>query len=558
MSAERLPRGVCSVVWRRAVPGVHLSALVLAWSLLPTGRPAAAQATAEPTTVAAEIKWRVERLREVGSFQIGESTLRATSSLLDAYERRGFEPIWTPPAARELTSAVVASQNDGLEPGQYHLAELLAHTSSPQPVAALSAELDLLATDALARVAHDLAFGRAEPAGPTTGRDRPSPFGGSDAAADLVRVAGSGRVRETLSALAPSHFVYQGLVRALAQLRAVQEAGGWVTVPSGPVLRPDSVDARVPQLRIRLSQSGDLVAQVSDDRSYDAELQAAVRKFQHRHGLNEDAVVGAATLAELNLPVSDRIAQVRVNLERARWVAQDLPASFVAVNVAGAKVYLLRDGQVAFETRAIVGKDYTRTPVFRADMRYIDLNPTWTVPPSIVDEVIAEVARDPAYLERQGIQIVDGEGRTVDPASVDLPSYRGRAFPYVLRQQPGAFNPLGRIKLMFPNRYNVYLHDTPTRGLFAREERLFSHGCIRVEDPLTLAAMILNEPERWSREALQAAIENEPSTQTIQLARPMPVLILYWTASADFDGELHFYRDVYERDAELLAALNAP
>jgi murein L,D-transpeptidase YcbB/YkuD len=553
------------MAWTRVVAGVRFSALILASSLLVPARPAAAQAAADPAPVAAEIKWRVERIRELGAFQIGESRLSATPTLLDAYERRGFEPIWDSPAIDQLLAALRASANHGLEPAHYRVADILARVGAARSTAAASAELDLLASDALLRVAHDLAFGRVEPAGPTTGRDRPSPFGGSDAAADLVRVAGSGRVGETLSALPPSHFVYQGLVRALAQLRTVQEAGGWVTVPSGPLLRPDSVDARVPRLRLRLSQSGDLasaaagVAQrASDDRTYDAELQAAVRKFQHRHGLNEDGVVGAATLAELNLPVRERITQVRVNLERARWVAQDLPASFVAVNVAGAKVYLLRDGQVAFETRAIVGKDYTRTPVFRADMRYIDLNPTWTVPPSIVGEIIAEVARDPAYLERQGIQILDGEGRTVDPASVDLVSYRGRAFPYVLRQQPGAFNPLGRIKLMFPNRYNVYLHDTPTRGLFAREERLFSHGCIRVEDPLTLAAMILNEPERWSREALQAAIENDPSTQTIQLARPLPVLILYWTASADFDGELHFYRDVYERDAELLAALSAP
>jgi murein L,D-transpeptidase YcbB/YkuD len=279
-----------------------------------------------------------------------------------------------------------------------------------------------------------------------------------------------------------------------------------------------------------------------------------VRKFQHRHGLNDDGVVGRATLAEMNVPVETRIEQLRINLERARWVTHGLPDTFVAVNVAGARVYFLRAGQVVFESRAIVGKSYTRTPVFSAPMRYIDLNPTWTVPPGIVGEVLARVKKEPGYLAKEGMWVLHG-GRPVDPTAIDFSSYSARTFPYVFRQAPGPANPLGHIKFVFPNEHNVYLHDTPSRSLFEREERLFSHGCIRVENPLRLAELVLDDPVLWSRASIEAAISTG-ETRTIRLERPLPVLILYWTASTDLDGELHFYRDVYKRDAELLAALN--
>jgi murein L,D-transpeptidase YcbB/YkuD len=364
-----------------------------------------------------------------------------------------------------------------------------------------------------------------------------------------------GQIHDALGALRPQHFVYKGLAQALADLRKVEQAGGWPRIPEGPAMRRDSADARAPLLRRRLRVSGDLTAEVgADSVVFDALLQEAVRKFQHRHGLNDDGVVGRATLAEMNVPVETRIEQLRINLERARWVTHGLPDTFVAVNVAGARVYFVRAGQVVFESRAIVGKSYTRTPVFSAPMRYIDLNPTWTVPPGIVGEVLARVKKEPGYLQKEGMRVLDG-GRPVDPTGIDFSSYSARTFPYVFRQEAGPANPLGHIKFVFPNEHNVYLHDTPSRSLFEREERLFSHGCIRVENPLRLAELVLGDPVLWSRARIEATIATG-ETRTIRLERPLPVLILYWTASTDLDGELHFYRDVYERDAELLAALN--
>jgi murein L,D-transpeptidase YcbB/YkuD len=204
-----------------------------------------------------------------------------------------------------------------------------------------------------------------------------------------------------------------------------------------------------------------------------------------------------------------------------------------------------------------VGADATRTPVFTADMRYVVLNPTWTVPRSIVGEVLDLARADADYLRREGMRLFDASGNEVDAAAVDLTRYTAADFPYVFRQDPGPGNALGRIKLMLPNAHHVYLHDTPSRTLFAREERLFSHGCIRIQDPLGLAELVLGEPQTWNRATLEAGIATG-ETRTIPLARPVPVFVLYWTAGVDAMGTPHYYADVYDRDAGVLAALDAP
>ena len=240
------------------------------------------------------------------------------------------------------------------------------------------------------------------------------------------------------------------------------------------------------------------------------------------------------TLAALNVPVERRIDQIRATLERCRWVMNDLPDRFVLVNVAAFQVYLADHGQLTWSSRVVVGKPYTKTPIFRADMKYIVLNPTWTIPASIVrKEVLPGMRRDPNYLAKKGFRQVDGQ--FVQPA--------------------GERNALGRIKLMFPNSHSVYLHDTPSKSFFDETSRTFSHGCVRVQKPVDLAALVLNDPA-WSAANLSAAIATG-ETKTIMLKNPLPVLILYWTASVDADGRVVFRPDIYGRDSAIIRALDA-
>ncbi len=500
-----------------------------------------------------EVRLRLEQFREVGSLRVAGIEL-VGAGLFALYEPREFRPLWSPDTARELLDFVRGMELDGLEPARYGAPVLDSLVGvwprEPGGVAAV----DLVFSDALVRVAHDLRRGVVDPSalGPEwadTPREAPMP---PDSVAGLVT---GGDLRRRLATLRPGHFIYQGLAGALARYRTLERQGGWPMVGEGPLLALDSISPRVAALRIRLLRTGDLGAGGdSTSTRFDADLDAAVRRFQHRHGLNDDGIVGPSTRAALDVPVDERIRQLRLNLERARWVTPGLGRAYVAVNIAGQRTYVVRDDAVVWESRAVVGGPFTRTPVFRDTLRYLVVNPTWTVPRSINAEILARLRREPDYLRSQGFDVLDGSGTPVDPAGIDFGAWTGASFPFVFRQRPGPANALGRIKFMFPNPHNIYLHDSPARQLFAREERLFSHGCIRVQDPLGLAELLLEDqggPDRAELASLIATGE----TRTLPLERPLPVLLLYWTAATDLHGEVHFYPDVYQRDPTLAQAL---
>jgi murein L,D-transpeptidase YcbB/YkuD len=273
-------------------------------------------------------------------------------------------------------------------------------------------------------------------------------------------------------------------------------------------------------------------------------------------GLKADGAVGPGTLAELNVPVSNRIDTLRVNLDRGRVLLHDLPAEFVVVNVAGFWVYVVRNGAVFWRARAQVGTPYRRTPIFRSQISYLVFNPTWTVPPGIIrSDILPAAQRDPASITRKGLEVFDRNGRRVPPESVDWNAFRSGHIPYTLVQQPGPNNALGRVKFMFPNDYAVYLHDTPSQSRFEESARAFSSGCVRVERPLELAQLLLNQPDKWNGDAIARVIQNG-KIQNVTLARKIPVLLTYWTAWVDSSGRVNFRRDLYQQDAPWLAALN--
>jgi murein L,D-transpeptidase YcbB/YkuD len=527
---------------------------VLLWIASATG------AATEHASPAETLRKRVEALREAGEARIGAGSAGARAVIASVYERRGFAPLWTEPAReRALLAAIEASTTHGLDPRDYH-AELLA---APAGTAAIGhdralAERELLLTDAFMRLAYHLHFGKADPRSLQQGWNFARSLGGAEPAAALAALLAAPDPATALEALAPRLSRYRELREALSGLREIERRGGWPRIEVGPKLERGSEGARVRQLRARLHAGGDL-ATGGASAGFDAEVEAAVRGFQSRHGLEPDGVVGPATLAALNTPVAARIDQLRANLERLRWVARELAGDYLLIDIAGFEAGLWLGDSNVWRARVIVGRPFRTTPEFRAPMKYLVLNPEWNVPPTILrEDVLPKAARDPGYLARHDMRIVDRTGQAVDPASIDWALYRSqpRAFPYQIVQAPGRDNPLGGIKFVFPNEHSVYLHDTPSRALFDRTVRAFSSGCIRIDRPLQLAALLLDDPERWPESRLQDAIA-AGKTLTVPVRRTVPVLLLYFTASVT-DGQLHFRPDLYKRDELIVRALSAP
>ncbi len=502
-------------------------------SLARPGAPGAGTASAD------YLRQAVARVRQGGPRTADGEPLSSAILLPAFYEHRQFRPAWTPAALDSLIDAVRTSALDGLEPGDYHLAALLrgrGALTAPTTTDATRAAIDLIATDALIRLGYHARFGKVDQQRLFANWNFTGPLADADPLALMDDAIASSRVVEAIQRLLPQHPVYRALVAALARYRAIGVAGGWPSIASGPTVKPGARDARMPALRRRLMTEGDAPEGPADPSLVlDPALAAAVARFQARHGLVADGAVGAATIRALNVPVSARVDQLRISLDRARALMHDLPRRFVLVNVAGFTVYVVDGDWPIWESRVVVGKPFTETPIFRADMTYVVLNPTWTVPPGIMrSEILPGLRRNPDYLAEKGLEWQDGD--IVQPA--------------------GPKNALGRIKLMFPNPHSVYLHDTPARALFAQTTRTFSHGCIRVQKPLELAALALDDPA-WSVDRLEEAIATG-RTLTVTLGHRLPVLVLYWTAAVGESGAVYLFDDPYKRDKTALAALDAP
>ena len=477
------------------------------------------------------------------------------------YERREFKPAWGESAKLDqLLEAVRGSSRHGLEPEDYHCSALEELTAGLQLEATpdLAVETELLATDALARLAFHLRFGKVDPRKIDVSWNIERALGAANPVTTLQSLAHADDLVAALDELAPEGEYYAALKAALAAHREIAARGGWPAIEGGETLRVGMRSGRIPPLRSLLATTGDhtVVADIEDPELFDKPLEAAVMRFQARHGLDADGAVGRQSLAALNVPVEARTDQIRVNLERVRWVFRNLEDRFLLVNIARFRVLLIEDRQISWSTRAVVGRPFRQTPVFKARMTYLEFNPTWTVPPTILrEDLLPEIRRDATTLQRKNMIVLDRQGRHIDPAEIDWASVSARGFPYMIRQQPGPDNALGRVKFMFPNPYHVYMHDTPARQLFARAERAFSSGCIRLEQPFELVRILLAGGE-WDDAAIERVLASG-RTRVVNLPQPISVLMLYGTVVPE-DGQVHFAADVYGRDKALLAALDAP
>lgn len=515
-----------------------------------------------------DVRLRLEAAQSGFTLKAGGETLLAKNALSGFYEQNSFAPIWVNEGgvrsiAKNFIQVIEESGTHGLTPSDYHLDTILrllgASIDAPHETDLI--DLELLLTDAYLLLGSHLSAGKVNPE--TIDPEWFANRRGVDMGAVLYAADKDRALVKRLVGLAPRHDGYTTLVKRLAVHRLIEQEGGFVRISEGPALKPEMHDARIPTLRQRLRQSGDLHLMAPQEAAHDAAyydpgLADAVQRFQARHGLSIDGVVGGATLAALNRPVTDRIDQLRVNLERMRWAPEDLGARHVQVNIAGFELLAIDNGKVVQTKRVIVGREYRRTPVFSDQISYLVLNPTWTVTQSIaVTDKLPDLQRDPSKLINAGFDIYQGSGanqRKIDPTGVNWSAVTPQTFSYRLVQRPGPQNALGQVKFMFPNRFNVYLHDTPSRDLFLRDRRTFSSGCVRVEKPMELAAFLLNGQGTWTEQRLADAVATD-QTQTIMLDRSVPVHITYLTAWIDASGNLQFRDDIYTRDQRVLMAL---
>ncbi len=485
------------------------------------------------------------------------------------YTRMEFRPAWTKgakalPEALELRQALRDSFSEGLNPDYYNLIDIEVGlrnleeavgnggTLTPERIA----WIEILITDAYFAYASDLITGRVKPR--LVVEDARIEAIKMELSGFLMRMLRVGWIKDSLESLSPKNLEYQRLKKGLAIYRKALSQGGWKSITTQ--MKRGDRGIGVLALGKRLMATGDLIPSnaPTDDKLFNSSVEKAVRRFQRRHGLEADGMAGPITLETLNVPVATRIRTIELNMERLRWLPRELGDTYVLVNLADFTLKAVRNNAPDLRMRVIIGKDFQSTPSFSAKMTSLVLNPYWNIPDSIArEEIVPILTNSPGYLEEQGIEILMGwadNEHVIDPRDIDLVSIADPREGLRLRQKPGGTNPLRTIKFLMPNRFDIYLHDTPSDHLFKREVRTFSHGCIRLEHPLELAVFAMHKSPRWSRNKLEAAI-NTGSRYELNLPEPLDVMVLYQSAWADDDGRVTFSKDIYGRDSELAEML---
>jgi murein L,D-transpeptidase YcbB/YkuD len=516
----------------------------------------------------AQLRTTLEKVTQEAPARIRDRQLTQIGVVFPFYSQRQFEPIWAKEGkltslAYELRFEIRQVTDDALNPESYHLTLIEAFfesyekkLASGSPLAGVElAELELLLSDAYFRLALDLDLGRVDPSKLKAKWGIPRKTQSKDYGVLLTQAALVQDLRTILISLYPNTPSYRKGKLRLRQLEEyAQKQGAWKPIKSDRAVRLGESSPILPQVRERLGFWGFSPKDVvKDPKLYDSLLLDQVQAFQVQRGLQADGILGPSTLVALNTSPAQLMDKIRVNLERMRWVPADFfEKEAVLVNIPSFQAVYRLGVDTLFSTKVIVGTVKNQTPIFTSPMSYIVLSPYWNIPPSIArKETLPAIRRNSGYLNANHMEVVNTAGQ---PVSLSQVNWKASPFPYLIRQKPGEHNALGLVKFMFPNPYNVYLHDTPSKQLFDREVRAFSHGCIRMEHPETFAAILLNDRQEWPVERMQEVM-HQGKEEIVTLTNKIPVAILYFTFLVSPTGAPVFYEDIYGRDGELLLLL---
>ena len=513
------------------------------------------------------IRQTIENTIPEDRIHINDIPLYSSVKIPEFYVNQAFSANWIPHAdslklVMDMMQFIEDIRYHGLNPIDYHydtlssyLNEIKANKNKLLEPHFL-AHFDILLSDAFFMMASHLYHGKVNPENLTAewGIQRNKPALMLDEKLEMLHQ--SRNLFQFMSTFYPPHPGYIKMVEYAKTISTIHEETPVVQIPTNRLTLHVLEDTIYNELLIqRLAYLGYATTNELNYADSLRELTQAIKRLQYHHGLNEDGAIGRNTYNALIRSPEDKLKKLYVNMERLRWMPDSLETYYILVNIADYTLDYMKGYDTLLHMRTVVGKEYRQTPVFHGTMTYLVLSPTWTVPPGILRaDVLPAVAKNVNYLAQKNMIVLDNAGNRIDPSSIDWQKARKGSFPYRIRQQPGAQNALGRVKFMFPNKYNVYLHDTPSRELFGRDSRSFSSGCIRIEKPYELTKLLLEQDERWNSDKIKQAMSSEKE-QSVILKNRVGVYIYYLTAWSLANGDIHFRDDIYQRDDEVWKSL---
>lgn len=495
------------------------------------------------------IRRKVEKL-PISKALSNKYEIYCIASIREVYLFNEFNPFWSNEYQVDgLISILKQCHDEGLNPEDYHLPDIkeLRQEDSEEN----RANLDIMLTDAFLLYTSHILSGKTNP---KTIDSEWHVLKTDKNPVKYLYTLNKQSISDVIDDIKPKNKNYEALQAQLKYYRSLENEKDMEEVPTGPLIKPGMTDYRIPMIREALTIRKDLPKeQISANTTYDDSLKMGIIRFQKRHGLESLGNIGNQTVEMLNTSPTQRIKTIIVNLERLRWLPQDVPKYYLMVNIVSFELNVVENYAIAQTHKVIVGKEYRKTPVFSSSLQYLVFNPTWTIPPTILkNDVIPEVRKKTSYLAQRNIFVYNNQGVKLNVDSIDWTSSKVYSFTY--RQEPGKTNALGSVKFMFPNDFNVYLHDTPSKELFEKTERAFSSGCIRVHKPLELAEYLLRDHSGYSLSEIQKIVETS-KTQTVILNRKPEVYLIYLTTWLNEHDVLNFRKDIYNRDERLYNAL---